>query len=280
MLPIFYGLISALTWGAGDFAGGLAARKTGAYRAVLWAEAIGLVVLLGALFFVDEAFPDGHVILLSTIAGMLGSLGLLAFYHAMSVGQMSTAAPVSALLAAALPVVVGSILDGWPKLTTLIGFGLAFAAIWLISQDEQAVLPPVIGMNGLKIALVAGIGFGFYFVLMNRASADNHVLWPMIFARSSGMLLVLGFLLIRRENFTVVRSAWPFLLINGVFDVGGNLFYILSGQHGRLDVSAVLGALYPGMTVFLAWVFLKERIARIQALGIALALGAIVLFTL
>jgi drug/metabolite transporter (DMT)-like permease len=55
---------------------------------------------------------------------------------------------------------------------------------------------------------------------------------------------------------------------------------VLSAQAGRMDVAAVLGALYPASTVLLAWIFLKEKISPIQTLGIALAFVAIVLFTI
>ncbi len=69
-------------------------------------------------------------------------------------------------------------------------------------------------------------------------------------------------------------------MINGVIDIAGNAFFVLSAQTGRMDVAAVLGALYPASTVFLAAILLKERITRIQALGIGLAFVAIVLFTI
>jgi uncharacterized membrane protein len=86
--------------------------------------------------------------------------------------------------------------------------------------------------------------------------------------------------LARRDSFVVPREAWPIVLTNATLDVGGNLFFILASQVGRLDVSAVLSSLYPGSTVILAWIFLKEKISPRQVTGIVSALIAIVMFTL
>jgi drug/metabolite transporter (DMT)-like permease len=103
--------------------------------------------------------------------------------------------------------------------------------------------------------------------------------WPMIASRTAGTLLLLGFVLTRRERLGIQRDAWGIVLTNAILDVGGNFFYVLALRTGRLDISAVLSSLYPGATVLLAWLILKERIAWIQWLGIASALIAIVLFT-
>jgi drug/metabolite transporter (DMT)-like permease len=278
LLSILLGLTSAITWGAGDFTGGLASRKTGTYRAVVYGETVGLILLLAAVFASPRAIPDFKTILLSLLAGALGTLGIVLLYLALSQGQMSIAAPVSALLAAALPVIVGMFKDGFPGILTLLGFGFALAAIWFVSQSGDGAKDIFTHLSDLRLPLLAGIGFGLYFVLMNAATRET-VLWPMVFARASGLIAVALFIVFRRDTFSVVRAAWPVIILNGILDVGGNFFYVLAGQVGRLDVSAVLSSLYPGSTVILAWIILKERLTRTQWLGILCALIAIILFT-
>jgi drug/metabolite transporter (DMT)-like permease len=277
LISVLFGLSSALSWGGGDFIGGLASRKTGAYRAVLYAEAFGLLLLFGAAIFLPEPMLGWQKILLAGVAGAIGSLGLLVLYHAVATRQMSITMPVSALLAAALPVVVGAFIEGLPSLTKFAGFACALAAVWMVAQ-EDGEKTQLMRLSDLRMPLFSGFCFGLYFIIMHQAS-DQTILWPMIFSRTGGMLALLVFVLARRESWQVIPSAWPLIALNAVLDIGGNAFYILAGQTGRLDVAAVLGSLYPGATVILAWLVLKEKINLLQKLGILAALVAIVLMT-
>jgi len=279
LLSILYGIASAFSWGAGDFAGGLSSRRVGAYRAVFYADFFGLFLLLAAYFIYPETLPDSRVIWLSAIGGALGTIGLLILYYSLTIGLMSIAAPVSALFAAVLPVVIGSITEGLPGTFQLIGFGLALAAVWLISQGDGSF--HFSRLSDLRLPILAGLGFGCYFIFLHGATqGTTATLWPMIISRVAGTLLVLAFVLARRESLGVPRGAWTVVLINATLDLFGNFFYILASKAGRLDIAAVLSSLYPGATVLLAWLLLKEHISRWQIAGILLALVAIVLFTL
>lgn len=279
LLSIIYGIASSLSWGAGDFAGGLASRKVGAYRAVLYADFFGLLIVIAALAFYPESFPSTKVALYSFISGILGSFGLLVLYYSLSIGQMSIAAPVSALFAALLPVMYGAFTEGLPSAIQFIGFALALAAVWLISQGDGGF--HIGKLSDLKFPILAGVGFGCYFIFIHNAASDpDALLWPMILSRLAGTLLVFAIVLARRESFPVPREAWGVVGINATLDLGGNLFFILASKAGRLDISAVLSSLYPGATVILAWLILKEHISRNQVIGIALAFAAIYLFAI
>lgn len=258
--------------------GGVASRKVGAYRAVMYAEAIGLLALFGAVILMPEPMLAWQKVLMAGAAGAIGSFGLLILYHAIATRHMSISMSVSAVLAAALPVIVGVFLEGFPPLTKLAGFACALAAVWMVAQDGSEKTP-LMRLSDLRMPLFAGFCFGLYFVIMHQAG-DKTVIWPMISSRSGGTLILLAFMLVRRESWAISAPAWPLLIMNAILDVGGNAFYILAGQSGRLDVAAVLSSLYPGVTVLLAGVVLKERINLLQGLGIMAALAAIVLMTL
>ena len=280
MISISFGLVSALFWGAGDFIGGIASRRAGAFRVVFFAEIVGILVLIASALTLRDTTPDSLALLQAVVAGALGSLGLVLLYHALSIGSMSIAASVSALTAGVLPVVVGTFTEGLPGGLTLIGFAFALMAVWLVSQNQEDGPRNLLAhLSDLRLPLLAGIGFGCYFVLMH-AAAQASTLWPMVVSRFGGLVVIGLVMLMRRERLRVARNAWLVIALNGVLDIGGNVFYILAGQIGRMDVSAVLSSLYPGVTVLLAGIVLKERLSRTQWVGIAAALAAIVLFTL
>jgi drug/metabolite transporter (DMT)-like permease len=208
----------------------------------------------------------------------LGSAGLLLLFRSLAEGKMSVAAPVSALMAAVLPVIASAITEGLPQVIRYIGFVLALAAIWLISQGDGHREKFHLHLADLRMPLLSGALFGFYFIFMNRGS-QNATVWPMVAARLAGAFFLLWFALAKKEIAWPGRAIAGLVLLNALGDIGGNTFFILAGRGGRLDVAAVLGSLYPGMTVLLAGLILRERLNRSQWAGIAAALAAIVLLT-
>jgi drug/metabolite transporter (DMT)-like permease len=277
VLSIIYGITSAATWGAADFIGGLASKRTSPYRVLFLAEIAGLIPFTLLALLLREPVPSAADMLLGAGSSLVGLTGLLILYRALASGQMTIAAPVSALFAALIPVIFGFFLLGAPSAATLAGFGLAFLAVWLISQT---------GMTGwrfslwdIRLPLLSGLFFGSYFLIIHQATL-NAFFWPLAAARFAGFVAFGLYALIARQPAMPPRDLWGFCIVNGVLDIGGNAFYVLAAQAGRLDVAAVLGALYPASTVLLAWIILRERITWLQALGVLLAFIAIVLFTL
>jgi drug/metabolite transporter (DMT)-like permease len=279
LISIIFGILAAIVWGGSDFAGGLSSRQVGAVLAVFYADLIGLAALLVAIPFARESSLPVEIILTSMGAGALGSVGLIFLYHAMTIGQMSIAAPVAAMVGAVLPIVIGAFTEGLPGLLQLTGFAFALAAVWLISQENSAGRHHLERLADLRLPFLAGSCFGLYFILVHQVT-QFATIWPMIMIRFGGMLFLLIILIIKRDKFSLRRSVWPFVTTNGVLDVIGNLLYVLAGQTGRMDIAVVLSSLYPGGTVILAWIFLKERLNKLQVIGIIAALVAIVLVTI
>jgi glucose uptake protein GlcU len=279
LLTIIFGILSAASWGAGDFAGGLATRRASVYQAALYGEALGVVLLLAAVPFIHEPAMPWTLWILDMVAGAIIAIGLMIFYRALAVGQMSVAAPVSALMTAGLPVVVTAWIQGLPSPITLAGFALALLAVWLVSQSGGSSKKALVRLADVRMPLIAGLFFGFYFILIHMGS-QHAVLWPLIAARAAGTIIVLVICAFQGEVRIPQKTVWSLIALNAFWDVGGSAFYILAGQVGRMDVAAVLGALYPGITVILAGIILREKLTRVQVGGILVALVAIVLMTL
>ena len=273
--PILFGLLSALTWGAGDFNGGLAARRSNPYGVVAVAHAFSLGLLLILIAVLREPVPPLRDWLWGGAAGLTGGIGLLLLYRALAEGRMSVAAPVSALLAAAIPVIVGVIQDGNPGALVMLGFLLALGAVWLVSGGEGLS----VRFADVRQPMVAGVAFGLFFICLQRAS-EASLWWPLVAIRIVSISSLLGYATLTRQDWLPKRESLAPILLSSVLDTIGNASYAMSARMGRLDVAAVLGSLYPGATVLLAWVFLKERVTRVQTMGIILALAAIVLLTL
>ena len=277
MLSIFYGIASAATWGAGDFLGGLASKRTSPYRVLFLGQLAGLIPFFFLALLTNEIIPPAVDVLWSALASLLGLAGLVFLYRALAGGQMTIAAPVSALFSALIPVVFAIFTVGLPSITTLIGFILAFLAVWLISQADGMNLR--FSLSDLRLPLTSGLFFGLYFIVLHRATLHTFY-WPLAISRLVGVLALGLVAFLSRQPALPPRSLWGIVILSGILDIAGNGFYALAARTGRLDVAAVLGALYPASTVLLAWLILKEKISRIQTIGILCAFAAIVLFTL
>jgi drug/metabolite transporter (DMT)-like permease len=273
--PLVFGLSAAVCWGAGDFCGGVATKAMQVYRVIISSQLVSLILLLGLAVVTQEALLPFDQWLLAGAAGIIGAIGMIALYQALAVGQMGVAAPVSAVVAAGVPVIAGTFIEGPPSVSQLIGFGLAFVAVWFISRTGSSA----IRWHDLGLPIIAGLGFGTFYVLIGTVG-QAAVWWPLVGARLGSLTALFLVTLIKRQPRLVERQALKLIVLIGVFEVGGNACYILARQAGRLDVAAVLASLYPAVTVWLAWFFLKERMYRLQSIGVLAALAAIVLISL
>ncbi len=275
-LATTYGLASALSWGASDFSGGYVSRRADVLGVIFRSQIFGgIFLLLLALIFSSKLPPPGHFII-GGLAGIFGLLGLVAFYMALARGRMSIVAPVSALVTAVIPVVFSLFNEGRPSPTKLLGFGFALAAVWFLSYTRTG---PGLSYEETILPVLAGIGFGLFFIFIDQGTGES-VLWPLVGARTASVCLVGGFLLFSRTREAPPLKEMPLIILAGVFDSLGNLFFALAANLGRLDVSAVLASLYPAATVLLAWIILKERLLKLQWVGVLSAAAGLVFISL
>jgi drug/metabolite transporter (DMT)-like permease len=236
--------------------------------------AVGLVLLVTLALLGKEPVPEPLDLLWGGLAGVVGVFGLLAFYSALSRGKMGMAAPVSAVLTVALPVLFSAVTAGLPTPLQLGGFVLVGLSIGLSACPERTTGPP----QGIGLALLSGCGFGCFFILISREHPAA-TFWSLAADRfiSIGVLLVL--LRLRRKPLLPGMRVAPLVVLAGILNAIGNTLLVLAAQSGHLDVAAILSSLYPATTVGLSAPVLRERVMRIQALGVLLALLAIPLIS-
>lgn len=270
--PVVFGLVSAACWGAGDFSGGMATKRTSVFSVVIASQAVGAVLLTILAILFAEQIPSLESLLWSGLGGLAGAFGLVSLYRALASGQMGVAAPIAAVVSALIPVIFGFFIEGLPGFPKLAGFGVALVAVWFVSQGENSG----INIQSLKLPVMAGVGFGFFLLLLHQGG-DTAVLWPLVSARLASLIMLVTIAALSGQKYVPEMRLLPLIALAGVLDAGGNAFYVLAGQAGRLDVASVLSSLYPASTVLLAWLVLKERIVFRQRIGIVTALVAIVL---
>jgi uncharacterized membrane protein len=278
-LSVLFGISTALCWGTADFIGSTS-RRIGAYGMTLGTIACGLLLLLPVALLLHEAPITSSAWLWSMLAGAFDAVGILLLYLSMTKGRLSLAAPISALTSAALPVVFGMMTQGIPETNVVAGLALALAAVWLVSQSAETGENGRLRLADLSLPLLSGSCLGMFLILMHIGSPEA-LLWPMVGVRCGGVATLLLLFAAFRSQAPTGGGALPLQLfvLNALLDVGGNGFYILAGQTGRMDVAAVLSSLFPGATVFLAWLLLKEKLSRLQFAGVLFALVAILLLT-
>jgi drug/metabolite transporter (DMT)-like permease len=205
-------------------------------------------------------------------------VALGAFYRALAIGTMSVVAPISAT-AAAVPVLVGLIEGERPSTLQVAGMAIALAGVILASREpieEGAAGGRDPNHAAIGLALVAAAGFGTFFVGIDKASATAEVPWVIVVQRCCSLALLVIAALVARPSLPRDGASLLVLAAVGVLDLGANGLYALATTKGLLSVVSVLGSLYPAVTVVLARFVLAERIARVQEVGVVLALAGVV----
>jgi drug/metabolite transporter (DMT)-like permease len=288
-------LAAAVSWGGGDFAGGMGVKRAGggmpaALRVILLSHAMSFGVLSLVAWLRGDAFPHGAALAWGLAAGVTAGISLACFYIALSRGAMGASAALSGLLAAAIPAAVSVAWEGSPGVLRIAGFLVAGAAIWLIAAGPNPEAKADRGSNDREtfwLAFVGGVGFGIYFTALKFAAAKTGVLWPLVTCRMGSLtvcaLMLAGMALLGnggKAKAVVNRKVVLWVMATAAMDTGGNLLYIAATRAGRLDVAAVLASLYPASTILLAAWTLHEKPTRRQGVGMAVAAAAVVMITI
>jgi drug/metabolite transporter (DMT)-like permease len=273
MRSIALALGASLTWGFADFFGPLKGRTLGALRALVYVQVGGLVVI-ALIVGIRGKGPEHLGALLAIPAAISGTLGLYAYYRGMAVGAMSIVAPIAGI-SAAVPVIFGIATGDRPSAWQWLGIAAALGGVFLASREPGKGRRVAAGVG---LALLAAIGFGGYFPPMHAAGVADFW-WASLIFRMTSASVVFAVVAIKRPSLAAPPVQVSILALIGVGDMLGNLLFAAASTSGLVSITSVLASLYPIVTVVLARLVLKERVARTQEAGIAMTLAGVALIS-
>jgi drug/metabolite transporter (DMT)-like permease len=279
-VTILFGLLTAFSYGYADFVGAIAAKKVRALTVTTVAFSFGLLLALLFSLFAGASYNES-VVLYGILAGICSAAAISFLYAALALGPISIVSPFTAVLSAIVPVVVDIAAGQALGELSLLAIVLILIAVVLVAfvPGQDVRLPT---LRATIYSIGAGLGFAGTFVFIDAAPSDSG-LGVLVVMRVIGITILFALLaillfsgkskvLIEKEVFAL-STIW-LVLLAGFGDVTGNLFFIIATREGALAIAAVLTSLYPVGTILLAKIFLKERIAISQNIGIVLAVGA------
>ena len=263
---------AAATLGIADFTGGVAGRRTPPPSVAVGIEFCGLVALPFALWLLPLRW-DLTALALTFTGGAVGGVGLILFYRAMTLNLIGVVAPITAVVAAALPTLVGVLGGERLHFGQVVGIAVGLVAIVLINGPSRQAAAGARAALGL--AILAGLGFGLFFILFHAGSSAGVI--AFLTGRVGSALAAMGFALVSGVSFVPRRPAWRLIGVGGAFDGVGVVLYLFATFHGLLSLSALLTSFYPGFTILCARLFTRERLNLVQAIGAALAVLSVAL---
>lgn len=281
-MPYLLALGAGLFFGGADFLGGLAARRISTIITVAVSQCTGFLVLLVVTPLLPDASPSREDLLWGAAAGLSGGMGVALLYRALAIGTMAIVAPITAVCAVTVPVLIAVVLGERPTLLATAGIVLAIVAIALVSQGQAAAAPDAPphadrpSTAAISIALMSGLAFGVFFFAFAQTGADAG-LWPLLVARALSTTLFTITAVVTAQSLRMTPHVLGIVVASGLIDMLANVFYLLASRGVPLSVVATLASLYPASTVLLARLFLAERLTRRQSVGVVCALVAVLL---
>lgn len=273
-LGISAGIAAALSFGAGDFSGGMAARRAGGLAVAAAVQWVGLLALLVGAAILRPALPDGGALGIGLAAGIAGGIGLAALYAGLALGAMGLVAALSSLGSVVIPVLVGALTGTLLAPLQLGGVGLAGVAAMTAGGASRAG----VSRAALALAGVAAVAFGSWYVLLDLAAAAGDPLWVLLASRLSSAVLISGVVAVRGRP-SGLRDVAPLVVLAGLLDVGGNIGFVVARDTIPVGLAAALSGLYPLVTMLLARVVIGEALPRLGLIAVGLAIAAVALIS-
>jgi len=272
-------ILSSILWGGADFFGGKLSKRYQAIAVTAVSQAFGLligitIILVSSSWIKPNLSWDGYF-LSGVCAGLLGFIGLVAFYSGLATGRMGVVAPISAL-SVLIPLTIAFINGEKPSSTQLLGMGIALTGAVFASGPE---LKGGLAVKPIVLAVIAAFGFGTAIAFIARGSASSAIM-TMTTMRFSTFIVALFLFARFRTTGGFKKKDIPVLVGIGAADFIANLLLGVATTKGLVSLAVVLGSLYPIVTALLAFKILHERLHKIQYVGIGFAIAGVAVISL
>ena len=286
-------LLSSVLWGTSDYMGGTLSRRLPPLAVVAVSQAFGLLLMVVVVLATGSWGSPGGYVGWAILASASGLTGLWAFYTALAMGTMAIVSPIAAT-GIVVPIIGGMLVGDTPGAIAWAGVATAIIGLSLVLipqkeeldtdgpaaelADSRPVPHPRDHRRSIALAFVAALMFGTSLAAIAQGSLISPVMTMFSMRVFACIVLFTGALMVRSLG-GFGRRDLPAAALIGFFDVGANLAYGLSAQGGSLVIAAVLGSLYPVVTVLLAWRLQHERLRLAQYVGVVVALVGVVLMS-
>ncbi|WP_455383015.1 EamA family transporter [Salinispira pacifica] len=279
-MAILLAALSALLYGSADFAGGLATRTNSVRAVLVFSQIAGTLVALVAAPLVGPNGPTPVDLLWGAAAGLGGAVGLVSLYRGIASTLVAVVSPTAALIGAVVPVGFGLATGERPSLHAWIGIALCLPALLLLTATGTgAAHARTAARRALLYGLLAGAGFGGFFIAISRPSAEAG-LWPLVAARSVSVGVVALTAVAARKRLSIEKRALATVLAAGILDMSANVAFVLAARGSMLSLVTIVTSLFPAPTVLLAWILFRERVPAFRIAGLALAIAGVALIGL
>ena len=275
-MPLVLALLSSVVWGTSDFLAGRMSRTFPAVAVLGGSQIFGLVLALGFTFATNSWDTSNRtVIIWGVTAGLLGLVGLMAFYSALATGLMGIVSPISSV-GVIIPLAIGLVRGDQPTKIQQLGILLAIIGVVLASGPE---LSGKTTRKPVYLAFIAAVTFGTcVFCMAQGGKAGNPAMTIATMRICQVSILVIAALVLRSVGGLKAKNV-PMLMAIGITDASANILFAFAAADGLLSIVSVLGSLFPVMTVFLAWAILKERLMTIQYVGATCTIMGVIAIT-
>jgi drug/metabolite transporter (DMT)-like permease len=272
-VAVLLALCSAAAYGLSDFVGGLLSKRASVWAVAAVSQFTAAILSFG-LVAVESVGPASDMLRWGVLAGLGSAAGTVFIYRGLAVGRMAVVAPLSAITAAAVPVLTGLLGGEYPGALPIAGIIIALPSIWLVSGGGSGLHDA--GRADVVNGLVAGGGFGLQFAALGQVPEDAG-LFPLAMSQALSVVFIVGCAAALRERWLPHNRFGGFGVVAGLLSGIATVCFQFAAQQGLLAIAGVLTALYPAVTVLLAGTILRERIDTAQAAGLTFAAVAIAL---